>query len=110
MGDIRPLRRPCEHHEAWERRWKTSWKAELLGAGSRLPCTVVNMSVSGAGLSIDGAPAEGSVVSLVLSGADRIPARVVWRRFGAMGLCFLERQPGVLDLVANPRGGKGLRQ
>jgi len=110
MGNVRPLRRPCEQHAAWARRWRTSWKAELQAGGAQLPCTVVNMSADGAGLSIDAAAVEGTVVSLILSGTDRIPARIVWRRYGAMGLCFLKRQPGVLALVANFAGTSALRQ
>ena len=110
MGNVRPLRCPSEHQSAWARRWKTSWKAEVQTAKTRLPCVVVNMSAHGAGLSIDSAPDEGTEVSLVLSGSNRISARVVWRRFGAIGLCFRERQHGVLDLVANSVTGSTLRR
>ena len=109
MGSVRPLRCPSEHKTAWARRWKTSWKAELQAEGERVPCVVLNMSVHGAGLSIDGPPDEGTVVSLVLSASNRFPARVVWRRFGAMGVCFLDRQLGVLDLVAKAATASGAR-
>jgi len=109
MGNVRPLRCPSEHKAAWARRWKTSWKAEVQAEGERLPCVIVNMSVHGAGLSVDAAPDEGTVVSLVLSGSNQYRARVVWRRFGAMGVCFLERQLGVLDLIAKSATASGAR-
>jgi hypothetical protein len=100
MDNIRPLRRPIGRHAAFERRWKTRREAEVRVADARTPCVVVDMSVNGAGLSIGEPPVEGSVVSLILSDRRPIEARVVWRRVGAVGLCFLQRQPWVVDLVA----------
>ena len=104
-GNIRPLRRPSERHAAFERRWKTNWKAELGLAGARIPCTVIDLSVTGAGVSIGTDLDEGTSVSLLLQDRKPISARVVWHRVGAIGLCFPERQSWIIDLVVHSAKG-----
>ena len=97
-GNIRPLRRP--NHAAFERRWKTSWKAELQASETNVSCVVVNISSRGAGLNVSDAPVEGSIISLTLEDCQPIEARIVWRKGNAAGVCFVERQQWVVEVVA----------
>ncbi|HVM79914.1 MAG TPA: PilZ domain-containing protein [Stellaceae bacterium] len=104
-SNIRPLRRPSESHAAYERRWKMIWSAELQVAEAQIPCALVDLSVSGAAISMVEGLADADRVSLIIKKCQPISARVVWRRADRVGLFFLERQPWILRLVTNPPKG-----
>jgi hypothetical protein len=82
------------------RRWKTKWAAKLQTGTAQIPCTVIDVSVAGARLRIDHAPDEGNAVSLSIGNEGVILARAVWGHDGSVGLCFVEEQPWILDLIA----------
>jgi len=104
-ANVRPLRRPSESHAAYDRRWKVIWKAELEIGDERLPCTLTDISVTGARINIVQSLTEPDCVSLVLKDCQPISAHIVWHRVGGAGLCFLERQAWILRLLTmSPKG------
>ena len=103
--NIRHLRRPNGRHAAFERRWKTNWTAVLRIADAQIPCAVVDLSVAGAGVRFGMDVLEATHVSLIVQDREPISARIAWRRAGAAGLCFLRRQPWVVDLVIKTAAG-----
>jgi hypothetical protein len=77
--NVRTLRRPGGTSSG--RRFRANWPAELRGGGERFPCTVVDVSSSGACLRIE----------------HPLPAVPTWRKANHLGLRFKTEQLWVLD-------------
>ena len=90
--NIRRLRRPETEEEAPGRRWKTNWPAEIAAGGSRVECTVLDISSWGARLRLDGTFLAQGRVWLNIECIGTIGADIVWRREDTLGLQFLEQQ------------------
>ena len=98
-GNVRRLRGMAMSNAIFGRRWKTKWAAKLQTGIAQIPCTVVEVSVTGARLRMDSAPDEGSAVSLFIGNEGAILARAVWAHDDLVGLCFIDEQPWILDLI-----------
>jgi hypothetical protein len=98
-GNVRPLRGIGKSNPIFGRRWKTRWAATLQIAAAQTACTVVDVSVAGARLRTDQSGGRGDPVFLIVGNNSAISARIAWCLDGSVGLCFIEEQPWVLDLI-----------
>lgn len=99
QGNVRPLRGIAKSNLIFGRRWKTKWVATLQTAAVQTPCTIVDVSVAGAKLRVNHTGERGDSVCLHIGNNAAILARVAWRQVDSVGLCFVEDQPWVLDLI-----------
>lgn len=76
-------------------RLRTQWRAELACQDGRLPCTIADLSIAGARLSLGILPEPGARVWLTLPKTPAIPAEVAWRGKTQLGLRFLQAQPWI---------------
>jgi hypothetical protein len=91
-SNVRRLRRPATEASSITRRLRANWRAELRVKGSRVPCSVVDISGTGANLRIDYVP-EGDVpVWLVVENMAPIQAEAAWRNKQNLGVRFLQEQ------------------
>jgi len=82
------------------RRLHANWPAELRVKGARVPCSIVDISSSGASLKIDHVP-EGDVpVWLVVHNMAPIQAETAWRKKHLLGVRFIEEQNWVGEYSA----------
>lgn len=95
--NVRPLRRAIR--SPLDRRWATSWYAELYARNGLLPAIVEDVSADGAKLRVGYAPVGGEQVTLVLANFSRVEARVAWRRRDRIGIQFTTSQPWIVELV-----------
>jgi hypothetical protein len=100
LDNVRHLRRLIGHHNAEGRRHSADWPAELRFPHARLPCTVVDISSSGASVRIGTLPQDVSSLWLIVGSMRPIAGALVWRRRERVGLRFLQEQQWVVDLLA----------
>ena len=98
-GNVHQLRGMATSNAIFVRRWKTNWIAKPQTGNVQIPWTVIDVSVAGARLRIDHASDEGNAVSLFIRDKGAILARVVCGHEGSVGLCFVEEQPWILNLI-----------
>ena len=94
--NVRTLRRPAGTSSG--RRFRANWPAELRGGGVRVPCTVVDVSSSGACLRIEQqALPKRTEFWLIVEKVPPIPVVAAWRKANHLGLRFRTEQQWVLD-------------
>ena len=93
--NVRALRRPAGASSG--RRFRANWPAELRGGGVRVPCTVVDVSSSGACLRIEQALPKRTQFWLIVEKVPPIPAVPTWRKANHLGLRFKTEQLWVID-------------
>lgn len=96
-SNVRSLRRPATEAGAPGRRWRTDWPAQVTWANGSCVCTVLDVSSWGAKLRAESMP-RGELVSLRIDGIGVIPATVVWRSDGVVGVRFRVQQGWVRRL------------
>jgi hypothetical protein len=79
------------------KRATVKWSARVQTAEGYYDCMVRNLSCSGAKLAIIAAVAPEQVIRLVIDRGGTLRATVVWTRYGAIGVRFLEPP----DLIAS---------
>jgi hypothetical protein len=97
-NNIRRLRRPAAADNAL-RRLRADWPAELRVKGSRIPCSIVDISSTGASLRIEYVPEGDIPVWLVVDKMPPIAAESAWRKRHQLGIRFLEPQAWVRELT-----------
>ena len=96
-SNVRPLRRPDTDLGAPGKRWKTDWPAQVSWPNGSCICTVLDVSSWGAKVRAESVP-QGELVSLRIDGIGVIPATVVWRSDGIVGVQFRVQQGWVRRL------------
>ena len=97
-NNVRRLRRPATANAAL-RRLRANWPAELRVKGSRIPCSIIDISSSGASLRIEYVPDGDVPVWLVVDKRPPIAAETAWRKRQQLGIRFLEQQDWVRELT-----------
>ena len=97
-NNVRRLRRPAAADNKL-RRLRANWPAELRIKGSRIPCSIVDISSTGASLRIDYVPEADLPVSLVVDKMSPIAAETAWKKRGQLGIRFLEEQTWVREVT-----------
>lgn len=88
--NVRQLRRPSAKAG---RRVVVNWAAEVkLQDGPRRPCTILDISKTGARVRLDSVPATLGPVWLLVDDIGPISGTLVWRRRGSIGIRFREDQ------------------
>lgn len=77
------------------------WSGEVILGARTLPCRILNVSAAGAKIRLDSELPEGAEVRLACTRFGEVPARVVWREAGKVGLTFLEDPSRVLRAIGN---------
>ena len=95
--NVRTLRRPAGSTPGAGRRYRANWPAELRGGGTRVSCTVVEISTGGASVKIGRVPTGPAQLWLVIDKIPPIPAVIAWRVKDRAGLRFVEEQSWVSD-------------
>ncbi|HYM17488.1 MAG TPA: PilZ domain-containing protein [Micropepsaceae bacterium] len=93
--NVRALRRPAGSGPQSVRRYRANWPAELKCGGSRIPCTVLEISAGGASIKIGSIPTEGPQLWLVIDRMPPISAVLAWREKERVGLRFADEQEWV---------------
>jgi len=78
----------------------TVLKARLLTLGGIVEGTVLDASLNGVKISVDGDVPVGSKVTLILAGSVHFGGEVVWRRSATLGLCFRDAPEKVAAVMA----------
>jgi hypothetical protein len=98
MDNVRRLRSPAAKLTSPGRRFRANWPAQLRIDAARVPCQVIDISVGGAKLDVDGLPKGIHRVWLVVDFLEPIAAELAWRRRGLLGLRFLKDHPDIARL------------
>lgn len=100
-GNVRSLRRPAGEAANTGRRLRANWPAELrTDDGTRLKCTVIDLSSAGARLQVEGEIGEARHARLLIDNLPPVAAEMAWRKRDQVGLRFREEQRWVLELYA----------
>lgn len=78
----------------------TVLKARLLTSGGTVEGTVLDASLNGVKIAVDGDLPVGSKVTLILAGSVHFGGEVVWRRGETLGLCFRDEPEKVAAIMA----------
>jgi PilZ domain len=98
-GNVRRIRRPSHEPTSPGRRMRANWPAELRSPSVRVACRVLDISVGGAKLQLQGPlPRNVTKMWLVVEPFGPIYGEPVWHRRGAIGLRFLEDHPEIARL------------
>lgn len=95
--NVRTLRRTAGPASSADGRMRANWRAEFRSNGSRIPCTVMDVSSGGACLALDGVSDRQSSLWLIIDKMAPIPASVVWRKRNHAGVRFRKEQQWVLE-------------
>jgi hypothetical protein len=95
QSNVRRLRRSATKSESPLRRLRANWPGELRVKGARVPCSIVDISSTGANLKIDHVPDGDVAVWLVVENMAPIQAETAWRSKQHLGVRFIEEQKWV---------------
>jgi hypothetical protein len=90
------LRRQSSAKLSAGRRLRVNWRAKITAGTSRTECTVINISHTGACLSL-GNVTDNVPLWLTVDRKSPIPATIVWRKRDCVGLRFRKEQTWVDD-------------
>ena len=95
--NVRTLRRPAGTGATAGRRFRANWPGELRAGATRIPCMVLDISVSGACLRLNETLPKRAQLWLIVEKMPPIPAVAAWRKGDHVGLSFQKEQSWVLD-------------
>src|SRR5688572_3258368 len=97
---IRPSRRDG-------RRWNVMWPATLVMEGRTFPCTILDLSHSGARLGGYGQGGAGATVQLQCEQFGSLGATLQWVRGGGAGLLFHKSPAEIVQILRDVVPGMG---
>jgi hypothetical protein len=92
------------------RRWNVVWPASFAIEGQTVPCTILDLSLTGARIEGYGLRAVSSVTVLECERFGALSARVKWVRGGKAGLRFERPSAEIMEKLRNVVPGIGRRE
>lgn len=96
-SNIRTLRRPANVGSSAGRRLRANWPAKIKAGPTRSPCTLIDVSSTGACIALDRAVEEDVPFWLTIEKMAPISATIVWRKGCHVGLRFLDEQQWISE-------------
>lgn len=92
------------------RRWNVVWPAIIAIEGQTFPCTILDLSHTGARIEGHGLRPASSVTTLECDKFGALAARVKWVRDGKAGLRFERPSAEIMEKLRNVVPGMGRRE
>lgn len=92
------------------RRWNVVWPASIAIEGQIFPCTILDLSTTGARIEGYGLRAVSAAITLECGKFGALAARVKWVRGGKAGLRFERPSGEIMEKLRNVVPGIGRRE
>lgn len=98
-ASLMPLLSERDPHDLRRRHRRVSllWSAQVTSAEGESPCTILNLSASGARIRLAGSVSCPDSIELESPRLGACAGRVVWRRGQMLGIAFHELSKGPMD-------------
>lgn len=92
------------------RRWNVMWPATIVVEGRTYPCTILDLSRSGARLGSYGQGCAGAPVQLQCGQFGTLTAKLQWVRGGGAGVRFEKPPAEIIEILRNVVPGMGRQE